>query len=51
MNVEAALKEYRPLVRRIAVTMVAKCPPNVELDDLIQEGMMGLYESVGRFNS
>jgi RNA polymerase sigma factor for flagellar operon FliA len=36
------LKQYSPLVRRLAHQMIAKLPANVELDDLIQVGMIGL---------
>ena len=42
-------RQYAPLVRRIAHQMVAKLPANVELDDMIQAGMMGLMDAVGRF--
>jgi RNA polymerase sigma factor for flagellar operon FliA len=31
--------------------MIAKLPPNVELDDLIQVGMIGLAEALSRFES
>jgi RNA polymerase sigma factor for flagellar operon FliA len=36
------IKQYSPLVRRLAHQMIAKLPANVELDDLIQVGMIGL---------
>lgn len=42
-------KQYAPLVRRLAHQMIARLPANVELDDLIQAGMMGLMDAVGRF--
>jgi len=42
-------KQYAPLVRRIAHQMIAKLPANVELDDMIQAGMIGLMDAVGRF--
>ena len=42
-------KQYAPLVRRIAHQMIAKLPANVELDDLIQAGMMGLMDAMQRF--
>jgi len=41
--------QYAPLVRRIAHQMIARLPANVELDDMIQAGMMGLMDAVGRF--
>ncbi|QHI97978.1 FliA/WhiG family RNA polymerase sigma factor [Xylophilus rhododendri] len=46
---EAMLKQYVPLVRRLAHHMIAKLPPNVEIDDLIQVGMMGLAEALSRY--
>jgi RNA polymerase sigma factor for flagellar operon FliA len=47
----ALLKEYRPLVRRLAHQMIAKLPANVEVDDLIQVGMIGLNDALGRFDA
>ena len=42
-------KQYAPLVRRIAHQMIAKLPANVELDDMVQAGMIGLMDAVNRF--
>jgi RNA polymerase sigma factor for flagellar operon FliA len=42
-------KQYAPLVRRIAHQMIAKLPANVELDDMIQAGMIGLMDADNRF--
>jgi RNA polymerase sigma factor for flagellar operon FliA len=42
-------KQYAPLVRRIAHQMIARLPANVELDDMIQAGMIGLMDAVNRF--
>jgi RNA polymerase sigma factor for flagellar operon FliA len=47
----AMLKQYSPLVRRLAHQMIAKLPANVELDDLIQVGMIGLTDALSRFDS
>jgi len=44
------LEEYLPMVRRIAVQMLGRLPPSVELDDLIQAGRLGLIEAWHRFN-
>lgn len=41
--------EYAPLVKRIANHMMAKLPPSVGVDDLIQVGMMGLMEALSRY--
>lgn len=41
--------QYLPLVRRLALQMVARLPANVELDDLVQAGLMGLLDAVRRY--
>ncbi|MEP6608629.1 MAG: RNA polymerase sigma factor FliA [Burkholderiaceae bacterium] len=43
------VKQYTPLVRRLAHQMIARLPANVELDDMIQAGMMGLMDAITRF--
>ena len=47
----ATLKQFSPLVRRLAHQMIAKLPANVELDDMIQAGMIGLNDALGRFDA
>jgi RNA polymerase sigma factor for flagellar operon FliA len=47
----ANLKQYTPLVRRLAHQMIARLPANVEIDDLIQVGMIGLHDALGRFDA
>ena len=51
LDANAMLKQYSPLVRRLAHQMIAKLPANVELDDLIQVGMIGLSDALSRFDS
>lgn len=41
--------EHAPLVKKLAYQMKAKLPPSVEVDDLIQAGMMGLLDAVNRY--
>jgi RNA polymerase sigma factor FliA len=41
--------EYAPLVKRIAYHMMARVPPSVRLDDLIQAGMIGLLDALNRY--
>lgn len=41
--------QHAPLVRRLALQLAAKLPASVELDDLMQAGMMGLLDAVRRF--
>jgi len=47
---EQCLKEYAPLVKRIAHHMMLKLPGSVEVDDLIQAGMMGLLDAASRYD-
>ena len=51
LDVNTMLKQYSPLVRRLAHQMIAKLPANVELDDLIQVGMIGLSEALTRYEA
>ena len=51
LDAGALLKQYQPLVRRLAHQMIAKLPANVELDDLIQVGMIGLSDALSRFDA
>ncbi|MFP5409838.1 MAG: RNA polymerase sigma factor FliA [Gammaproteobacteria bacterium] len=44
------IKKYAPLVKRIAYHMMARLPASVEVDDLIQVGLIGLMDAVGRFD-
>ena len=46
---DALFHQHVPLVRRIAHHMIAKLPPNVELDDLIQVGLIGLNDALTRY--
>jgi RNA polymerase sigma factor FliA len=50
LDLNATLKQYSPLVRRLAHQMIAKLPANVEIDDLIQVGMIGLTDALSRFD-
>ena len=51
LDTNAKLKQYSPLVRRLAHQMLAKLPANVELDDLVQVGMIGLTDALSRFDA
>lgn len=42
---EALVTQHRELVRRIACHLLARLPPNIELDDLIQVGTIGLIHA------
>ncbi|BCM25446.1 RNA polymerase sigma factor FliA [Methyloradius palustris] len=43
------LNQHAGLVKKLAYQLKAKLPPSVELDDLIQAGMMGLLDAVNRY--
>src|SRR6476659_4138558 len=43
------LEQHMPLVKRLAHHMKAKLPPSVEVDDLIQAGMIGLLDAISRY--
>lgn len=51
LDANTTLKQFSPLVRRLAHQMIAKLPANVELDDLIQVGMIGLADAATRFDA
>lgn len=46
---EQLVLQYAPLVKRIAYHLMAKLPPSVQVDDLIQNGMIGLLDAIGRY--
>ena len=46
---DALIAQYAALVRRLALQLAARLPSNVELDDLMQAGMMGLLDAVRRY--
>src|SRR6476661_1942218 len=46
---QAGIEAYLPLVRRTAHRMIGRLPANVEMDDLIQAGVMGLMEAMERY--
>lgn len=41
---------YAPLVKRIAYHLMSRLPPNVQADDLIQAGMIGLLEAARNYD-
>ncbi len=47
----ALIKQYQPLVKRLAHHMMAKLPPSVEVDDLIQVGLIGLSDALTRYEA
>ncbi|MBR7888678.1 RNA polymerase sigma factor FliA [Marinomonas sp. A79] len=51
LSVDAIVEQYGYLVKKIAYHLLARLPDSVEVDDLIQAGMMGLIEAYKRFES
>lgn len=45
----STVAQFAPLVHRIAHHMQSRLPASVEVDDLIQAGMIGLMDAIGRF--
>lgn len=44
-STETVFEQYSTLVKRIAHHMISRLPPNVQVEDLIQAGMVGLLEA------
>ncbi len=44
------LKDYAPLVKRLAHQMMSRLPYSVQIDDIIQAGMMGLLDAASRYD-
>lgn len=49
LDKEQFLVEFAPLVKRIAHHMMVRLPASVEVDDLIQAGMIGLLDAINRY--
>jgi RNA polymerase sigma factor for flagellar operon FliA len=49
-NLDYLVREHAPLVKRIAYHLLARLPPSVQVDDLIQAGMEGLLESARHYD-
>ncbi len=46
---DAAIEKFSPLVKRMAHHMLAKLPPSVQLDDIVQAGLIGLMDAINRY--
>ncbi len=47
---DSLVNQHAPLVKRIAYHLVSRLPANVQVDDLIQAGMIGLLEAGGNYD-
>lgn len=45
-DIDALVSEHAPLVKRIAYHLGSRLPDSVQIDDLIQAGMLGLLEAL-----
>lgn len=49
-QLEQLIEEHAPLVKRIAHHLLMRLPSSVQVDDLIQSGMIGLLEAARNFD-
>jgi RNA polymerase sigma factor FliA len=49
LNRDQLVTLYAPLVKRIAYFLMLRLPASVQIDDLVQNGMLGLLDAIGRF--
>jgi RNA polymerase sigma factor FliA len=50
-DMDALVRKHADLVKRIAYHLAGRLPPQVEVDDLIQAGMMGLLEAAQNYST
>lgn len=51
LNKEQLVQRFAPLVKRIAFHMMSRLPSSVQVDDLVQNGMIGLLDAIDRFEA
>jgi RNA polymerase sigma factor FliA len=51
LNKDQLVQRFAPLVKRIAYHLMARLPSSVQVDDLVQNGMMGLLDAINRFET
>lgn len=49
LDTQDCVTRYAPLVKRMAAHLFSRLPPSVQLDDIIQAGMIGLMDAAGRY--
>ncbi len=47
---EEIIREYAPLIKYIAQKIAARLPANIELDDLISSGVIGLMDAIEKYD-
>ncbi len=51
LSYEEMVAKHMPLVKRVAYHLMARMPNSVQLDDLVQAGMVGLLEAMQNYDS
>lgn len=51
LDAQANIENYLPMVRRAAARMIGRLPANVEMDDLVQAGVIGLMDAMQRYET
>jgi RNA polymerase sigma factor FliA len=51
VGTDSLIREHAPLVKRIAHHLLNRLPDSVQVDDLIQAGMLGLLEAIKNFDA
>lgn len=51
LDKEQLVQRFAPLVKRIAYHLMSRLPSSVQVDDLVQNGMLGLLDAIDRFET
>jgi RNA polymerase sigma factor for flagellar operon FliA len=51
LSKENLIIQYAPMVKRIAHHLIGRLPKNIQVDDLIQAGMIGLLEAASKYDT
>jgi RNA polymerase sigma factor for flagellar operon FliA len=51
LNKDQLVERFAPLVKRVAYHLMARLPASVQVDDLVQNGMLGLLDAISRFEA
>ncbi|MCB1153572.1 MAG: FliA/WhiG family RNA polymerase sigma factor [Deltaproteobacteria bacterium] len=44
------IKKYTPLIKLVAMRIIRKLPPQIELDDLINTGVLGMMDAIEKYD-
>src|SRR5512134_2851454 len=48
---DAVVREFLPSIKFHAAKLKLRLPPNIEMDDLVSSGIVGLLDALDRFDS